>query len=50
MITGAASGAGRRLSEALAARGAILALVDINPLGLDETTAHIAATGGRSKA
>jgi NAD(P)-dependent dehydrogenase (short-subunit alcohol dehydrogenase family) len=50
LITGAGSGAGRRLAEALAARGAILALVDINPLGLDETAAHIAATGDRSKA
>jgi NAD(P)-dependent dehydrogenase (short-subunit alcohol dehydrogenase family) len=49
LITGAAGGTGRRLAEALAGRGAVVAAVDINPLGLDETVRRIRAAGGTVK-
>ncbi len=49
LITGAGSGLGRQLAEDLASRGAIIAAVDLNPLGLDETVAHIRAAGGQVK-
>jgi NAD(P)-dependent dehydrogenase (short-subunit alcohol dehydrogenase family) len=49
LITGAASGTGRQLAQELASRGAIIAAVDINPLGLDETVALIRRAGGRVK-
>jgi NAD(P)-dependent dehydrogenase (short-subunit alcohol dehydrogenase family) len=49
LVTGAGSGFGRQLAEQLAARGGVLAAVDINPLGLDETLAHIQASKGRVK-
>jgi len=43
MVTGAASGIGRALALALAARGARLILVDLNPEGLAETAARTGA-------
>lgn len=43
VITGAASGIGRALAQQLAARGAHLALSDINPTGLDETVQSLPA-------
>ena len=49
LITGAGSGTGRSLAQELASRGAVIAAVDINPLGLDETVATILAAGGRVK-
>jgi NAD(P)-dependent dehydrogenase (short-subunit alcohol dehydrogenase family) len=49
LITGAGSGMGRQLAEQLAARGAVIAAVDINPLGLEETVAIILAAGSRVK-
>ena len=49
LITGAGSGTGRSLAQELVSRGAAIAAVDINPLGLDETVAHIRAVGGRVK-
>jgi len=49
LITGAAGGTGRQLAQELASRGAIIAAVDINPLGLDETVALIRLAGGRVK-
>jgi NAD(P)-dependent dehydrogenase (short-subunit alcohol dehydrogenase family) len=49
LITGAGGGPGRQLAEELAARGAVIAAVDLNPLGLDETAARITAAGGRVK-
>jgi NAD(P)-dependent dehydrogenase (short-subunit alcohol dehydrogenase family) len=49
LITGAAGGAGRRLAEELAGLGAVVAAVDINPLGLDETVRRIRAAGGTVK-
>ncbi|UCE86453.1 MAG: SDR family NAD(P)-dependent oxidoreductase [Deltaproteobacteria bacterium] len=48
VVTGAASGIGRALSEALAAKGCALALVDVAEAGLAETSRRIAAAGGRS--
>ena len=49
LITGAGSGMGRQLAAQLASRGAVIAAVDINPLGLEETVATILAAGGRVK-
>src|SRR5437899_11425362 len=47
IITGAASGIGLALAEALAARGADLALADIDSRGLDTVRARLASTGRR---
>lgn len=44
-VTGAASGIGRALAEALAARGAHLALADIDEAGLADTAARCAGRG-----
>ena len=44
-ITGAGSGIGRALAEALTARGAILALSDVDPAGLDQTVQSCARRG-----
>lgn len=49
LITGAAGGTGQQLAVELAARGAMLAAVDINPLGLDETAKRIRLNGGTVK-
>ena len=46
-ITGAASGIGRGLAEALANEGAELALSDIDEAGLDETRSRVAAVSPR---
>jgi short-subunit dehydrogenase len=45
VVTGAASGIGRALSVALAERGCALALVDVNPAGLEETADRVRALG-----
>lgn len=51
VVTGAGSGIGRALAQQLAARGARLALSDINPDGLAETLASLpAGTDARSYA
>ncbi|MDP1545995.1 MAG: SDR family oxidoreductase [Anaerolineales bacterium] len=50
LITGAGKGIGRRLAEALAARGAIVTLNDISPMNVEEVTAGIVKDGGRAKA
>lgn len=47
IITGAASGIGLALAEALAARGADLALADIDARGLDAARKRLASTGRR---
>ncbi len=45
VITGAASGIGAALAVDLARRGMHLALVDLNPAGLDKTAAQVRAAG-----
>ena len=50
LITGASRGLGRALAEALAARGARLALVAREPGPLDDVVATIRATGGTAHA
>jgi NAD(P)-dependent dehydrogenase (short-subunit alcohol dehydrogenase family) len=47
VITGAGSGIGAALAEALAARGAHLALADVNRAGLSATAEAVAKTGVR---
>lgn len=50
LLTGAGSSVGQFIAENLAARGAVIAAVDINPLGLDECLARVAAVNGQAKA
>jgi NAD(P)-dependent dehydrogenase (short-subunit alcohol dehydrogenase family) len=50
LITGAGKGTGRRVAEEFADHGAILAVNDVSPVNLDETVAHILASGGMAKA
>jgi len=49
LITGAGKGAGRRLAEAFAARGALAALNDISPINVDEVAAQIIERGGQAR-
>jgi NAD(P)-dependent dehydrogenase (short-subunit alcohol dehydrogenase family) len=49
LITGAGRPAGQNLAEALAGRGAIIAAVDINPLGLDACLERVKSAGGKGK-
>ena len=49
LITGAASGIGRASAVAFAAAGASVALVDIDPDGLEDTAAIVKATGQRAE-
>ena len=50
LVTGAGKGTGRRIAEAFAARGAVVAANDVSPVNLDETVANILAAGGQVKA
>jgi len=50
LVTGAGKGTGRRVAEAFAARGALVAANDVTPVNLDETVARILATGGHVEA
>jgi NAD(P)-dependent dehydrogenase (short-subunit alcohol dehydrogenase family) len=47
VVTGAASGIGRALAEALSARGANLAISDVNAVGLDETVSRCSTGTGK---
>jgi NAD(P)-dependent dehydrogenase (short-subunit alcohol dehydrogenase family) len=46
-LTGAASGIGRALARALAAKGASLAIADVNEVGLRETATLLRGTAGK---
>jgi len=48
LVTGAASGLGRRMALEIAARGAALSLWDLDQRGLEEVVTEIAARGGRA--
>jgi len=50
LITGAGKGTGRRVAEAFAAHAATVAVNDVSPVNLDETVAHILASGGQVRA
>jgi len=50
LVTGAGKGVGRRIAQALAARGAFVAANDISPVNLDPVVAEINAAGGRARA
>ena len=47
VVTGAGSGIGRALAVALAREGALLAVSDVNEVGLEETAAQVRALGVR---
>lgn len=50
LITGAGRGMGRRLAEALAERGAVIAANDISPINVEEVVTGINSRGGKAKA
>lgn len=50
LITGAGKGAGRKLAEAFADRGAFVAANDISPINVEEVVNGIIARGGKAKA
>lgn len=50
LITGAGKGAGRKLAEAFADRGACVAANDISPINVEEVVNGIIARGGKAKA
>src|SRR5258708_1115558 len=50
IVTGAASGIGRAVALRFGAEGALVALFDINRAGAVDTTAAIAAAGGKALA
>ena len=50
LVTGAGKGTGRLVAEACAEQGARVAANDISPVNLDETVAHILASGGHARA
>jgi len=48
LVTGGGSGIGRAIALALAAEGAPVAVLDLQPKGGQETVAQIEAAGGRA--
>jgi NAD(P)-dependent dehydrogenase (short-subunit alcohol dehydrogenase family) len=49
LVTGAGRTRGRRIAQAFAGQGAIVAANDLTPINLDNTIHQISAAGGRSK-
>lgn len=50
LITGAGKGAGKKLAEAFAERGAMVAANDISPINMEEVVNGIIARGGKARA
>jgi 3-oxoacyl-[acyl-carrier protein] reductase len=50
LITGAGKGSGRRLAQAFAEQGAIVAANDVSPINVEEVVNQIIVKGGRAKA
>jgi len=50
LVTGAGKGTGRKIAQAFAARGAIVAANDISPVNVEAVVAEINAAGGRARA
>jgi NAD(P)-dependent dehydrogenase (short-subunit alcohol dehydrogenase family) len=50
LITGAGKGAGRKIAQAFAARGAFVAANDISPVNVEAVVDEINAAGGRARA
>ena len=50
LITGAGKGSGRRLAQAFAEQGAIVAANDVSPINVEEVVNQIVVKGGRAKA
>ncbi len=50
LVTGAGKGAGRKIAQAFAARGAVVAANDISPVNVEPVVDEINAAGGRARA
>ncbi|MGE0068434.1 MAG: SDR family NAD(P)-dependent oxidoreductase, partial [Solirubrobacterales bacterium] len=50
VVTGAASGMGRKVAERFAAAGAAVVLTDVDADGLEQTVAAVETTGGAARA
>jgi NAD(P)-dependent dehydrogenase (short-subunit alcohol dehydrogenase family) len=50
LVTGAGKGAGRKIAQAFAARGAIVAANDISPVNVEAVVDEINSAGGRARA